>query len=58
MEKICECIYIDNSKGIIIKLDENGENYFSNGNIDIINEINMIIATYPDCDHKKSGARI
>ena len=53
MEKICECIYIDNSKGIIIKLDENGENYFSNGNIDIINEINMIIATYPDCDHKK-----
>jgi|GEM_PF-3108873 len=51
MERICNGIYIDNSKMLLIKFDSNGEELFTKGDLDFVNEVKTQIATYKDYNY-------
>lgn len=51
MERICDGIYINNSKRVLIKFDENGENLFLKDDLGFVNIVNAQIATYHDYNY-------
>ena len=51
MERICNGIYIENSKMLLIKFDSNGEELFTKGDLDFVNEVKTQIATYKDYNY-------
>jgi uncharacterized protein len=51
MERICDGIYIDNQKMLLMRLNSEGENLYESRNSDFIDTVNEHVATFSEIDY-------